>query len=183
MRQVIDDLQHVSAKLQRLQHRSEKCSVVGIVTAAVGLGAAVAAITAQVTGGLSLAVTAAAGYVAAAAAVVVFRAKQLTTEEEQVKKVKEFLDIVTLLQSELEIISELCEDLQREADGAETEAIISLENNVLMTQKLRSSIRSACFTEFTDQCENVFDQFRSTKRKLEEFRGRKVTENIQSVSE
>lgn len=182
MRQVVDDLQHVSDKLQRLQLRSEKCNVVGIVAAAVGLGVAVAAITAQVPGGLSLALTAAAGYVAAAAAVVVFRAKQLTTEEKQVKKVKEFLDIVALLQSELENISELCDDLQRGAGGAETETVLSLRSNILMTEKLRSSIRSGLNSEFTDQCENVFDQFRSTKRKLEEFRGGD-TESVQSVCE
>lgn len=183
MRQVVEDLQDISAKLQRLHSRSEKCSVVGTVTAAVGLGAVVAVFIAQVTGGLSLAVTAGAGYVAAAAAVVTLRAKQFTTEEERVKKIKEFLEIVTVLQSELENIMELCEDLQREADGTETESSISLTNNILQPfltmAKLRSSITAGCVTELTDQCENVFDQFRSMKRKLEEFRGRKDTENIQ----
>lgn len=180
MQQVVDDLQDISAKLQRLHDRSEKCSVVGTVTAAVVLAAAVAAFTAQVTGSWSVALAAAAGYVAAAAAVVVIRAKLVTTEEEQVKKMKEFLEIVSVLQSELETITVLCEDLQREA---ETETLSSLITSLLMTERLRSWITAGCVTELTDQCENVFDQFRSVKRKLEEFRGRGDTENIQSVSE
>lgn len=164
MRQLVDDLQDISTKLRRLHRRTETCNIVGTVAAAVGLAAAVAAITMEITGGLSLALTAAVAYVAAAAAVVTIRVKLFTTEEERVKKTREVLEIVTVLQSELDNIVELRED--------QTDDVISLTSNVH-----RSSV------ELSDQCQDVFDQFRSTKRKLEELRGRGDAEKIQEEEE
>ncbi|KAK2863552.1 hypothetical protein Q5P01_003085 [Channa striata] len=187
MRQVVDELQDLSAKLQRLQSRSEKCSILGVFAAAVGVGAALAVFVAQVAGGLSLAVTAAAGYVAAAAAVFALKAKRLSTEEARVKKVKEFLEMVSVLQSEMENIKRLCEDVQGDSSGAETDSVLSLRTSVLQpflnAASLRGSITAGCITELSHQCDNIFDQFRSMKRSLEELRGRGEAENVRTVSE
>lgn len=173
MRQLVDDLQDISEKLQRLQSRSELCRVAGVLLAAVGLGAVVAAFISQLTGGLSLAVTAAAGYAAAAGTVLSFRAKQEATEGRRVKKIKEFLEVVALLQNQLEVITKLCEDNQRESGVGRLSDVL---------QPLLGSSRTSS-SELSEQCENVFNQFRSVRRTVEELRGREGAENIQTETE
>lgn len=169
MRQIVDELQMIAAKIKDIQKMSERAR---------GAGAAAAgAHTAPFTGGSSLAVAASAGFHGGVTTAFGFTTKQKTTDEQNAEKVEkltgEFRTVVVSLNSELETVKTACGELRRESARDETLNLIQLELKILelvtVTAKLRISVSVQCITEVSDEYGQTVNEFKKLKTELRHF--------------
>lgn len=172
MRQIVDELQDINAKLKDAQQTSKTGATAGAAT--LGAGAGLALLAAPFTGGLSLVIFGAAS-AGSLAGDLAFREKRRKTEEESVKKLdeltKEFRKSAASLRSELEDIMSACGELWMTSSGAESFKFGTLLNNIQelisFTTNLRTSITVHCITEAVNKYKKAFEAFEKLKSELQ----------------
>ncbi|XP_026210859.1 uncharacterized protein LOC113158816 isoform X1 [Anabas testudineus] len=165
LRDLLSDIQEIGVHVKKWNTKSKRSCYTGLVSAAVAAGAGAAI---PFAGGVGFAITAALTSAAAGGALFGFKIKQFRTEEESLKKIKQFLKIVNRLEHELEEVTKLCENLPK----AETPNVTSLKKNLVKLFQSMEKLRTADgVKELTGQCQTVFDEFEMMRKQLEEFRG------------
>lgn len=169
MRDLLSEILQTGIHVRKWNTKSKWSIYTGLVSAAVTVGAGVAI---PFAGGIGFAITAALTSVCAAGAVFGFKIKQFRTEEESLKRIKQFLKIVNRLEHELEEVMRLCKKFQRGAEKDETQNVTSLKNNLVKVFESNEKLRAADgVKELTARCQTVFSEFEKMRKQLEEFRG------------
>lgn len=169
MRDLLSEILEIGIYVRKFDTKSKWSLYTGLVSAAVAVGAGIAI---PFAGGIGFAITAALTSVCAAGAVFGFKIKQFRTEEESLKRIRQFLKIVNRLEHELEEVMRLCKKFQRGAERDEKQNVTSLKNNLVKVFESNEKLRAADgVKELTAQCQTVFSEFEKMRKQLEEFRG------------
>ncbi|CAK6972973.1 hypothetical protein EXN66_Car017356 [Scomber scombrus] len=169
MRQIVEELKEITAKIKKKQRKVKKGKNAGFVTA--GVVAALGLVISPFTAGFSLVMTGVAG-----AACLGLTAEPRSRKA--VKKVQNLVDdllqIVAPLKSELEEINNLCENLQKDAARSDVEHIIRLETHLGklldVVAHLKTSVTTNCLIHKAHQCQEAVDGCENMKTQLEDFR-------------
>lgn len=175
MRELLGEILETGVLVRKWNTKSKWSFYTGLVSAAVTVGAGIAI---PFAGGIGFAITAALTSVCAGGAMFGFKIQQFRTEEESLRRIRQFLTIVTRLEHELEDVWGLCKKLQRAAEKHERLNVTSLKDNLVRAFESSEKLRAADgVKELTAQCQTVFGEFEKMRKQLEEFRGGTESEN------
>lgn len=168
LRDLHAEIQEIGTQVRKWDTKSKWSFYTGVVSAAIAVAAG---LTVPFTGAVGFAITAALMSAAAGGAVFGFKIKQFRTEEESLKKIKQFLNIMNRLEHELDELI-----LQSKQEKAE------LPDGLLKLLRSMDTFRAADGVyALTAQCQVVFHELDNVRKQLQEPRGSTEGEDPQQM--
>ncbi|XP_055369262.1 uncharacterized protein LOC129604914 [Betta splendens] len=153
LRDLHAEIQEIGIQVQKWDTKSKWSFYTGLISAAVAVAAG---LTVSFTGAVGFAITAALTSVAAGGAVFGFKIKQFRTEEESLRRIKQFLKIVNRLENDLDELLKLYEKAE-------------LPHDLLKLFQSMDAFRAADgVSELTAQCHVVFQELVGVRERLRE---------------